>query len=65
MARIKLPKSLEHLEEEIKKLSEELSETEERNSANLAHIAMEIGKLQQELYAAEERWLELESQYHH
>ncbi len=56
----KLPKKIADLEEKIKKLSEELSETEERNSANLAHIAMEIGKLQQELDIAEERWLELE-----
>ncbi|MBU6339794.1 MAG: ATP-binding cassette domain-containing protein [Rickettsiales bacterium] len=56
----KLPKKIADLEEKIRSLSEELSETEERNSANLAHIAMEIGKLQQELEKSENRWLELE-----
>jgi ATP-binding cassette subfamily F protein uup len=56
----KLPKKISDLEEKIRNLSEELSETEERNSANLAQIAMEIGKLQQELEKSETRWLELE-----
>lgn len=56
----KLPQKIENLEKKIHELSVELSETEDRNSANLAHIAMEISKLQQELDKAEERWLELE-----
>lgn len=56
----KLPAKMEKLEEKIQTLSLELSETEDRNSANLAHIAMEIAKYQKELDAAEEKWLELE-----
>ena len=40
-------------------LSEELSETDDRSSGNLAHIAMEIAKYQKDLDEAEERWLEL------
>ncbi len=56
----KLPAKIEKLEIKIRELSEELSETEDRNPANLAHIAMEIAKHQKELDAAEERWLELE-----
>ena len=56
----KLPQKIENLEKKIQELSLELSETEDRNSANLAHIAMEISKLQQELDRTEERWLELE-----
>ncbi|MFT6220145.1 MAG: ATP-binding cassette subfamily F protein uup [Myxococcota bacterium] len=55
----KLPEKIEKLEKKIVDLSEELSETEDRNSANLAFIAMEIAKLQKELEAAENRWLEL------
>lgn len=57
----KLPAKIEKLENKIRDLSEELSETEDRSSANLAHIAMEISKYQQSLDVAEERWLELES----
>ncbi len=56
----KLPKKIEDLEKKIELLSIELSETEERNSSNLAHISMEIGKLQEELDRSEMRWLELE-----
>ena len=56
----KLPAKIEKLENKIITLSEELSETEDRNSANLALITMEIAKLQQELETAELRWIELE-----
>lgn len=56
----KLPAKIEKLEKKIHELSEELSTTEDRNSANLAQIAMEISKYQKELDAAENRWLELE-----
>ena len=56
----KLPAKIEKLENKIASLSEELSETEDRNSANLAFITMEIAKLQQELEIAENRWIELE-----
>lgn len=56
----KLPQKIENLEKKIADLSTELSETEDRNPANLAHIAMEIGKLQQDLEKSENRWLELE-----
>ena len=56
----KLPAKIEKLENKITALSEELSETEDRNSANLAFITMEIAKLQQELETAENRWIELE-----
>ncbi len=56
----KLPAKIEKLEAKIHELSEELSTTEDRNSANLAHIAMEIAKHQKDLDAAESRWLELE-----
>ncbi len=56
----KLPAKIEKLGIKIYELSEELSATEDRNSANLAHIAMEIAKNQKELDAAESRWLELE-----
>lgn len=56
----KLPQKIQNLEEKIHTLSEELSETEDRNSANLAHIAMEIARLQKELDESESRWLELE-----
>ncbi len=56
----KLPQKIEKLEKRITELSLELSETEDRNSANLAFITMEIAKLQQELEAAENRWIELE-----
>mgnify|MGYP006981171696 CR=1 FL=1 len=48
------------MEEKIIVLSEELSQTEERSSSNLAHISMEIGRFQQDLDKCEERWLELE-----
>ncbi len=56
----KLPAKIEKLENKIRELSEELSTTEDRNSANLAHIAIEIAKYQKELDVAEARWLELE-----
>ncbi len=56
----KLPAKIEKLENQIAHLSQELSETEDRNSANLAFITMEIAKLQQELEIAENRWIELE-----
>jgi len=56
----KLPAKIEKLEKKIHELSEELSTTEDRNSANLAQIAIEISKYQKELDAAESRWLELE-----
>jgi ATP-binding cassette subfamily F protein uup len=56
----KLPAKIEKLTKQITDLSEELSNTENRNSANLAFISMEIAKLQQELDHAENRWLELE-----
>lgn len=56
----KLPQKIESLGEKIRELSKELSETEDRNSANLAHIAIAISKYQKELEIAEERWLELE-----
>ena len=56
----KLPLKIEKLENKIASLSQELSETEDRNSANLALIAMEIAKLQKELEIAENRWAELE-----
>jgi ABC transport system ATP-binding/permease protein len=55
----KLPAKIEKLEKRITELSEELSNTEDRNSANLAFITMEIAKFQQELEIAENRWLEL------
>lgn len=55
----KLPAKIEKLESKIADLSEELSQTEDRTSANLSYIAMEIAKLQQELIEAENRWLEL------
>jgi ATP-binding cassette subfamily F protein uup len=55
----KLPDKIEKLEKKIIDLSEELSETEDRNSANLAFISMEIAKFQKELEEAENRWLEL------
>ncbi|MCE3254925.1 MAG: putative transporter ATP-binding protein [Rickettsiaceae bacterium] len=55
-----LPQKIERLENKIAELSNELSNTEDRNSANLAFITMEIAKLQQELEIAENRWLELE-----
>lgn len=56
----KLPTKIEKLENKIRELSEELSTTEDRNSANLAHISIEIAKYQKELDTAEARWLELE-----
>jgi ATP-binding cassette subfamily F protein uup len=56
----KLPEKIEKLEAKINELSLELSETEDRNSANLAHIAMEISKYQKDLEISENRWLELE-----
>ena len=56
----KLPAKIENLEKKICELSEELSETEDRNPANLAHISMEIAKHQKELEIAENRWMELE-----
>jgi ATP-binding cassette subfamily F protein uup len=56
----KLPTKIEKLEGKISGLSLELSETEDRNSANLAHISMEIAKYQKEMDEFESRWLELE-----
>lgn len=56
----KLMPKIEKLEKKIANLSTEISETEDRNPANLAHITMEIAKFQQELNQAEERWMELE-----
>ncbi len=56
----KLPQKIEDLENKIFELSEELSNTEDRNGANLAHISIEIGKLQKDLDKAEKRWIELE-----
>jgi len=56
----RLPSKIENLETKINALSLELSETEDRNSANLAQIAIEIAKFQKELEVCEERWLELE-----
>jgi ATP-binding cassette subfamily F protein uup len=56
----KLPEKIEKLEKKILELTTELSETEDRNSANLAHIAMEIAKFQNQLEVAESRWIELE-----
>ena len=56
----KLPAKIEKLGSRILELSEELSTSEDRNSANLAHISMEIARHQKELDAAESRWLELE-----
>jgi ATP-binding cassette subfamily F protein uup len=56
----KLPLKIEKLEGKIALLSQELSETEDRNSANLALIAMGITQLQKDLDIAENRWIELE-----
>jgi predicted nucleic acid-binding Zn-ribbon protein len=42
----KLPQKIENLTVKIAELSEELSNTEDRSSANLAHISMEIANLQ-------------------
>lgn len=56
----KLPEKIAKLEEKILELTTELSETEDRASANLAHIAMEIAKCQKDLENLESRWLELE-----
>jgi ATP-binding cassette subfamily F protein uup len=56
----KLPQKIEKLETKIRELSEELSNTEDRSSANLAHIAIAIAKQQKDLDDAENRWLELE-----
>jgi ATP-binding cassette subfamily F protein uup len=56
----KLPEKISKIEEKITELTIELSETEDRNSANLAHIAMEIAKYQKDLENLESRWLELE-----
>ncbi|MBM3579952.1 MAG: ABC-F family ATP-binding cassette domain-containing protein [Alphaproteobacteria bacterium] len=57
----RLPEKIDKLTTKIRELSEELSATEERSSANLAHISLEISKLQKELETAEDRWLELET----
>lgn len=56
----KLPAKIEKLDKRITELSEELSNTEDRNSANLALITMEIAQTQQELEKLENRWIELE-----
>ncbi len=56
----KIPKKIEDLEAKIQELSEELSETEDRNSANLAQISIEIANHQKDLEILENRWLELE-----
>jgi ATP-binding cassette subfamily F protein uup len=57
----KLPAKIQQLEKKITELSEELSNCEERNSANLAQISIEIAKNQKLLDEAENRWLELEN----
>jgi ATP-binding cassette subfamily F protein uup len=56
----KLPEKIEKLEAKITELSEELSNTEDRNPANLSLITIEIAKLTQELEILENRWVELE-----
>ena len=56
----KLPDKIEKLESKIAEFSSELSETEDRNPANLAQISMEISKYQNELNNLEERWIALE-----
>jgi len=56
----KLPEKIAKLEDKILQFTNELSETEDRNPANLAHIAIEIAKYQKELDVCESRWLELE-----
>jgi len=56
----RLPEKIENLEIKIAELSEELSMTEDRSSANLAHISIEIAKLQKNLDTLEARWIELE-----
>lgn len=56
----RIPQKIEKIENKILELSTELSETEDRNPANLAHISIEISKLQNELTKLEERWIELE-----
>jgi len=57
----KLPQEIANLETKILELTNELNETEERNSANLAQIAIEIAQLSQKLEEKENRWLELET----
>lgn len=56
----KIPGKIEELEKKMHILSQELSETEDRNPANLAHISMEISKLQNKIDELEARWIELE-----
>lgn len=56
----RLPQKIERLEARIKQLSEELSNTDDQSSTNLAHISIEIGELQKDLDSAEARWIELE-----
>jgi ABC transport system ATP-binding/permease protein len=55
----KLPDKIAKLEIQIADLSAELSQTEDRNPANLALISQEIAQLQQKLDECENRWLEL------
>lgn len=49
------------LEKKIQGLTTELSDTEDRSSANLAQISIEISKYQKELDEVEARWVELEA----
>ncbi|MBL6664749.1 MAG: ABC-F family ATP-binding cassette domain-containing protein [Rickettsiales bacterium] len=56
----KIPKKIDECEENIKKLTKELEESEERTSGHLAQISIEIAKEQQKLDELENRWLELE-----
>lgn len=55
----KLLQKISDLEKKIQQLSLELSNTEERSSANLAQISMEIAKYQAELDKAEAKWFEM------
>ena len=56
----KIPTKIEELEKKLHELSEELSNTEDRNPANLAHISIEIEKVQNKIDELEKRWIELE-----
>ena len=56
----KVIKKIEKLELEIANLSDELTNSEDRNAANLALIAIKISTSQQELDRLEARWMELE-----
>lgn len=56
----KLPSKISETESKIKELSQELENSEERNSSHLAQISIEIAQYQQKLDELENRWLELE-----